>query len=121
MNGINVDARIFLSYIELYSFYPYDNWSYQPSYVSSNTPWYFTGVRIQVFPSDKLKIEPWIINGWQSYGKFNNAPGIGGQILWRPTGPLSLVLNHYLGQAPLRHPDRHRIHTHHQSHAKYFL
>ena len=58
----------------------FDNWTYQPSYVSSNTPWFFNGVRVQIFPSDKLKIEPWMINGWQSYGKFNNAPGLGGQI-----------------------------------------
>src|SRR5262249_2365927 len=41
MNGINVDAGIFLSYIGLFSFYQFDNWAYQPSYVSSNTPWYF--------------------------------------------------------------------------------
>jgi len=64
-NGINLDAGIFLSYIGLFSYYNFDNWAYQPSYVSSNTPWFFNGVRIQIFPSDKLKIEPWIINGWQ--------------------------------------------------------
>src|SRR5262245_45324708 len=86
LNGINIDAGIFLSYIGLFSFYQFDNWSYQPSYVSSNTPWYFEGMRIQIFPSDKLKIEPWIINGWQSYGKFKRAPGVGGQLLWRPNG-----------------------------------
>jgi hypothetical protein len=120
MNGINVDAGIFLSYIGLFSFYQYDNWSYQPSYVSSNTPWYFTGVRIQVFPSDKLKIEPWIINGWQSYGKFNKAPGLGGQILWRPTGSLSIVSNNYWGTDTLGIPDRKRIHTDDSIQVKYF-
>ncbi len=82
MNGINVtDAGIFMSYVGLDSYYQFDNWVYQPSYVSSNTPWFFNGVRIQFFPSEKLKIEPWIINGWQSqYGRFNNTPGLGGQI-----------------------------------------
>ena len=50
------------------------------------------------FPSDKLKIEPWLINGWQSYGKFNHAPGVGGQILWRPNGSVSI-----LSQPVLRH------------------
>ncbi len=110
-NGINIDAGIFLSYIGLFSFYQFDNWAYQPSYVSSNTPWYFEGLRIQYFPSDKLKIEPWIINGWQSYGKFNQAPGIGGQILWRPTGSLSIVSNNYYGKDLLGVPGRHRSHT----------
>jgi hypothetical protein len=118
-NGINVDGGIFLSYIGLFSFYQYDNWSYQPSYVSSNTPWYFTGVRIQVFPSDKLKIEPWIINGWQSYGKFNKTPGLGGQILWRPTGSLSIVSNNYWGTDTLRNSDRKRIHTDDSIQVKY--
>src|SRR5713226_9877220 len=60
LNGINLDAGIFMSYIGLYSYYQFDNWAYQPSYVSSNTPWFFNGIRIQIFPSDKLKIEPWI-------------------------------------------------------------
>jgi hypothetical protein len=77
MHGINVDAGIFMSYVGLFSYYNFDNWAYQPSYVSSNTPWFFTGVRAQFFPTDKLKIEPWFVNGWQSYGRFNNRPGMG--------------------------------------------
>ena len=71
LNGINIDAGIFMSYIGLFSYYNYDNWAYQPSYVSSNTPWFFNGLRIQIFPNPHLKIEPWIINGWQSYGSSN--------------------------------------------------
>ena len=119
LNGINVDAGIFLSYIGLYSFYQFDNWSYQPSYVSSNTPWYFQGVRVQIFLSDKLKIEPWIINGWQSYGKFNKAPGVGGQVLWRPNGAVSIVANNYWGTDTLGNPDRKRIHTDNSVQVKY--
>jgi len=57
MHGINVDAGIFMSYIGLASYYQFDNWTYQPSYVSSNTPWFFNGLRIQFFPTKKLKIE----------------------------------------------------------------
>jgi hypothetical protein len=94
-HGLNVDAGIFVSYIGLFSYYNFDNWAYQPSYVSSNTPWFFNGLRIQWFPTDKLKIEPWIINGWQSYGRFGSKPGLGGQILYRPKPWLSLVFNNY--------------------------
>jgi hypothetical protein len=91
-----------MSYIGLFSYYSFDNWSYQPSYVSSNTPWFFNGFRLQWYPTNKLKIEPWLINGWQSYGKFNGKPGLGGQILWRPTGNLDFVWNTYtLGQDTL--------------------
>jgi len=121
MHGINVDAGIFMSYIGLWSFYNFDNWTYQPSYVSSNTPWFFNGMRVQIFPSDKLKIEPWFINGWQSYGKFNNRPGIGGEILWRPNGWLSIVGNQYaLGADTLGNRNRIRYHTDDSIQVKYY-
>ena len=55
MHGVNVDAGIFMSYIGLFSFYNFDNWAYQPSYVSSNTPFFFNGARVQVYPTNKLK------------------------------------------------------------------
>ena len=120
LNGINVDVGIFMSYIGLWSYYQFDNWTYQPSYVSSNTPWYFNGLRVQIFPTDKLKIEPWIINGWQSYGKFNHAPGVGGQVLWRPNSDVSVLFNNYWGTDTLGNPDRKRIHTDDSIQFKYF-
>ena len=45
------DAGIFMSYVGLFSYYNFDNWAYQPSYVSSNTPWFFNGMRVQIFPN----------------------------------------------------------------------
>ena len=84
-----------MSYIGLFSYYNFDNWTYQPSFVSSNTPWFFNGMRVQFWPTQHLKIEPWLINGWQSYAKFNSHPGFGGQILWIPNDSLKLVFNTY--------------------------
>jgi len=94
-HGLNLDAGIFVSYIGLFSYYNFDNWTYQPSFVSSNTPWFFNGVRVQWFPTAKLKIEPWFINGWQTYARPNGKPGLGGQVLWRPAGWFELVSNNY--------------------------
>jgi hypothetical protein len=112
LHGINVDAGIFMSYIGLFSYYQFDNWAYQPSYVSSNTPWFFNGVRVQIFPTAHLKIEPWFINGWQSYGRFNGRPGFGMQILWRPNGWLSVLGNQYaLGEEALGVQGRIRYHS----------
>jgi hypothetical protein len=111
-HGLNVDAGIFVSYIGLFSYYNFDNWTYQPSYVSSNTPWFFNGVRVQWFPTNKLKIEPWFINGWQSYAKYNGHPGLGGQLLWMPKEWFKLVANQYgYGQDNLGLPHTERIHT----------
>jgi len=135
-HGLNIDAGIFVSYIGLFSYYNFDNWAYQPSFVSSNTPWFFDGIRIQWFPTDRLKIEPWIINGWQSYGRYGSKPGLGGQILYRPKQWLSMVFNNYgmgedtLGFAPGSSPQfglagasgagRSRIHTDDSIEVKYY-
>jgi Putative beta-barrel porin-2, OmpL-like. bbp2 len=121
LNGINVDAGIFLSYIGLFSYYNFDNWAYQPSYVSSNTPWFFNGLRVQIFPNPHLKIEPWFINGWQSYGSANSRKGLGGQIKWTPRPWVNVISNNYgLGHDDLYIPNRGRIHTDDSIEIKYF-
>ena len=121
LNGINVDAGIFLSYIGLFSYYNFDNWAYQPSYVSSNTPWFFNGLRIQIFPNPHLKIEPWLINGWQSYGSANSRKGLGGQIKWTPRPWVNVISNNYgLGHDDLYIPNRGRIHTDDSIEIKYY-
>jgi Putative beta-barrel porin-2, OmpL-like. bbp2 len=121
LHGINVDAGIFMSYIGLFSYYNFDNWAYQPSYVSSNTPWFFNGVRVQIFPTAHLKIEPWFINGWQAYGSANHTPGIGGQIKWTPTDWMNIISNNYgVGQDDLFIPNRKRIHSDNSLEIKYF-
>jgi Putative beta-barrel porin-2, OmpL-like. bbp2 len=120
-HGLNVDAGIFVSYIGLFSYYNFDNWTYQPSFVSSNTPWFFNGLRIQYFPTSKLKIEPWIINGWQSYARFGSKPGLGGQILWRPSPNLDFVFNNYgLGEDDSTNLGRSRIHADYSAQLKVY-
>jgi hypothetical protein len=121
MNGINIDAGIFMSYVGLFSYYNYDNWAYQPSYVSSNTPWFFQGIRLQFFPTAHLKLEPWIINGWQSYGSSNSRKGLGGQIKYTPRPWVNIISNNYgLGHDDLYTPNRGRIHTDNSVEFKYY-
>jgi len=121
LDGINLDAGIFMSYVGLFSYYNFDNWAYQPSYVSSNTPWFFEGVRIQIFPNPHLKIEPWIINGWQSYGSSNSRKGLGGQVKWTPRPWMNVLSNNYgLGHDDLYIPNRGRLHTDNSIEIKYF-
>jgi hypothetical protein len=121
LNGINIDAGIFLSYIGLFSYYNFDNWAYQPSYVSSNTPWFFNGLRVQIFPNPHLKIEPWLINGWQSYGSANSRKGLGGQVKWTPRPWVNVISNNYgLGHDDLYIPNRGRVHTDDSIEIKYY-
>lgn len=119
--GINVDFGLFMSYIGLNSFYQAENWEYQASFTSDNTPWFFNGVRIQIHPTKNLKIEPWIINGWQSYGKFNSMPGVGGAITYMSTnGKLKLITNNYYGGDAAGIPERKRFHSDNSVLVKYF-
>jgi hypothetical protein len=121
LHGVNVDAGIFVSYIGLFSYYNFDNWAYQPSYVSSNTPWFFNGVRVQIYPTAHLKIEPWFINGWQSYASPNHRPGLGGQVKWTPKPWINIISNNYgLGHDDLFIPARGRIHTDNSVEVKYY-
>ncbi|MBS1544310.1 MAG: porin [Bacteroidetes bacterium] len=120
-NGINIDAGLFLSYIGLNSFYQAENWEYQASYTSDNTPWFFNGVRIQIHPNKNWKIEPWIINGWQTYGKFNSMPGLGGSITYMSTNSnVKVITNNYYGTDAAGLPDRIRVHSDNSVLVRYF-
>lgn len=109
--GINIDAGMFMSYIGLNSYYQQENWEYQASFTSDNTPWFFNGLRTQIYLTKYLKIEPWIINGWQSYGKFNTMPGFGGNITWMPNSNFKILTNNYFGTDAAGIPDRKRFHS----------
>ncbi len=120
LSGVNLDIGIFMSYVGLFSYYNYENWAYQMSYVSANTPWFFNGMRLQVFPTDRLKVELWLVNGWQSYGSFNDSPGVGAQILYRPNKSVSYLSNNYFGSDTLGNTGRSRVHTDNSVQVKYY-
>lgn len=118
--GINLDAGMFMSYIGLNSYYQPENWEYQASFTSDNTPWFFNGLRLQVHPTKKLKVEGWLINGWQSYGKFNAMPGMGFNITYCPSDRIKMLTNNYIGKDAAMIKDRVRFHSDNSFLWKYF-
>lgn len=118
--GINLDAGMFMSYIGLNSYYQEENWEYQASFTSDNTPWFFNGIRLQIYPTKHLKIEPWIINGWQSYGKFNWMPGFGGNITYMPSSNFKILTNNYIGRDAAMLSERRRFHSDNSMLVRYF-
>ena len=113
LRGVNVEGGIFMSYVGLESYLLAENWTYNRSIVCDFTPFYFTGVRAQVFVSDTLKIEPWLMNGYQTYGKFNDAPAVGLATRWNPLEPLAFFANVYVGSDTRGDPERVRFHHDH--------
>ncbi|NOT73565.1 MAG: porin [Cyclobacteriaceae bacterium] len=96
-NTIRFETGIFMSFIGLESYIAQENWSYQRSMVCDFTPFYFTGARFQIHPDKRWKIEPWIMNGWYSYGKFNKAASVGLATYFRPNENTAFVANFYYG------------------------
>jgi hypothetical protein len=118
--GINVEMGIFMSYIGLESYILGENWNYQRSMVCDFTPFYFSGARVQAFPTRNFKTELWLMNGWQSYGKWNKAPGIGSSNYFRPNENLQLVANFYYGYDSQLIPDRIRAHSDYSAIYRYY-
>jgi len=110
-HGVNLDMGIFMSYIGMFSYNNFENWSYQPSFTSDNTPWFFNGIRLQMFPTEKTKMEVWLINGWQSYAMFNKMPGIGFSWMHRPKEYISMISNNYVGTDVAGMPNCYCFHT----------
>jgi hypothetical protein len=120
LHGINLDVGIFMSYVGLFSYAAFENWAYQPSYTSDNTPWFFNGFRLQSYFTDTFKGELWLINGWQSYGVFNELPGIGFQILYRPVESFEILSNGYVGWDTQDDPGRMRVHSDNSMELRYY-
>lgn len=118
--GLNVEGGIFMSYIGLESYLLGENWNYSRSLVCDHTPFYFQGVRAQYFPSSNLKIEPWVMNGWQSYGKWNFAPSAGLALRYSPNENLALIANFYGGTDTKGVPGRVRVHHDNSVVLRYF-
>ena len=98
LHGVNLEIGIFPSYIGGESYLPQENWSYTHALVSDSTPYYFFGVRNQLFLTRRLKLELWLVNGWQTFSQWHEARAGGFLINWRPREWLSLALTTYLGQ-----------------------
>lgn len=106
LHGINIEAGIFSSFIGMDSYLTQENWSYQKAIINDLVPSYLTGLRLQLFPSWKYKTELWVVNGWQSYNRWNNMPGIGWANLWRPSENIQLTSSCYAGKESRQHIKR---------------
>lgn len=97
LSGINVEAGIFMSFMGLESYLLAENWNYARSLACEHTPFYFQGFRVQIYATPKVKIEPWLMNGWQTYGRWTFAPAGGLQLRLSPREAFTFFANFYVG------------------------
>ncbi|MCU1279271.1 MAG: outer membrane protein [bacterium] len=120
LHGINAELGIFPSYVGLESYLPQENWSYTHAFVSDATPYYFFGLRTQIFATQRLKVELWLVNGWQTFGQWHEGRAGGYFINWRPREWLSLVNSIYLGQEVLNDPSSLRVWSDNNAQLRYY-
>jgi hypothetical protein len=120
LHGINAELGIFPSYVGLESYLPQENWSYTHAFVSDATPYYFFGLRTQLFVTRRLKIELWLVNGWQTFGQWHEGRAGGYFINWRPREWLSLVNSFYIGQEVVSDPESLRPWTDNNVQLRYY-
>jgi hypothetical protein len=98
LHGINTEIGIFPSYVGGDSYLPQENWNYTHPFMAEFTPYYFAGSRTQIFLKPRLKVEVWLVNGWQTYGEWHEAKAGGYLLQGRPSDDLVLSHNTYVGQ-----------------------
>jgi hypothetical protein len=97
LHGANVEVGILPSFVGIESYLTQENWNYMHSFSADFTPYYFSGARVQVYPTKTFKAELWAINGWQTFGQWHEAGGLGYSLTYRPSDRLSLSNGGYVG------------------------
>jgi hypothetical protein len=120
LHGVNAELGIFPSYIGLESYLPEENWAYTHAFMADATPYYFFGFRGQVFTSQRLKVELWIVNGWQTFGEWHEGRAGGYLWNWRPNAWLSVVNSVYAGQEAKGDPDSLRVYSDNDVQIRYY-
>ena len=120
LHGINVELGIFGSYVGGDSYLPQENWNYTHAFLSEATPYYFVGLRTQLFLTRRLKLELWLVNGWQTFGQWHEARAGGYFFTWRPREPLAFTHSLYLGQDVVDDPSSLRVWTDNGAQLRYY-
>ncbi len=120
LHGINAEVGIFPSYVGLESYLPEENWAYTHAFMSDFTPYYFFGVRGQLMLTRRMKLELWVVNGWQTFGQWHEGRAGGYLWNWRPREWISLVNSVYAGREAQGDPDSLRVYTDNNVQIRYY-
>jgi hypothetical protein len=119
-HGINVEAGILPSYVGMESYLTQENWNYLHSFVGDFVPFYMSGARATAYPTDKLKLELWAVNGWQSFGQWHEAGAGGYLVSWRPSDRFSITNDGYAGQDAPKDDKSFRLYSDTSAQLQYF-
>jgi hypothetical protein len=120
LHGVNVEAGILSSFIGMDSYVAEENWNYLHPFIAEYTPFYFTGARAQIYPTQGLKIELWAVNGWQTFGQWHEARDLGFLLHGRVGGKVILSTAGYGGRDAPGDGKSLRLHSSSMAQWKYY-
>jgi hypothetical protein len=120
LHGVNIEMGIFPSYVALESYLPQENWNYTHALLSDSTPYYFFGIRNQNYITRRLKLELWLVNGWQTFGQWHEGRAGGFLANWRPREWISLTTAAYFGQEAQGDPGSLRVYSDNYAQIRYY-
>jgi len=72
--GTDVTAGLMVCPIGLGLFWTPTNWHYSTPWTLNAVPYYMLGGRVSQKFADKVEIQAWVVNGWQTMGDINKVP-----------------------------------------------
>ena len=98
-NDIWIDAGIFSSHIGFESAISTENLTLTRSLLAENSPYFLSGVKLTVNPSDKWLISGLVVNGWQRIQRVqgNSLPSFGTQLTYSPNKKFNLNWSTFIG------------------------
>lgn len=95
--SIWLDAGVFGSPYTFESPISRDQISYSRSMSAEFSPYYLSGLRLSIPISQSVKLNTFLINGWQQIKDRNNEPSLGTQLEIKPDNHLTISWSNYVG------------------------
>ncbi|MEK6526039.1 MAG: outer membrane beta-barrel protein, partial [Nitrospirota bacterium] len=95
--GLTLTAGLFNSLIGYESLYAKDNANYTRSWIADNSPYMMFGLGARYPVSDDLTASLYVINGYWHLANPNSLPSYLTQLVWQPTGRVTVTENLYYG------------------------
>jgi hypothetical protein len=98
-NTLWLDAGILPSHIGFESAVSLDNYTLTRSLSAENSPYFLTGAQLSYTPDARWKFAGLVVNGWQVIQKVsgNSFPSFGTQVMFTPSGGLTLNWSTFIG------------------------
>jgi hypothetical protein len=97
-SGLQVDFGKFVTAMGNEVIETKDNWNYGRSLLFTlAVPYYHMGARLTYAPTDTVTLQAHVVNGWNNATDNNTGKSVGGSVVVRPTGSLTIIENFMAG------------------------